>query len=383
MASLITPPALRSTRSRVDDLLFRICEKVQLSPTQQEEAKRSYNAICNWLDANDSSLQIYRPSLFPQGSIALGTTVKPTGRDEYDVDLVCQLNIDSRTVSNPVVLLDMIEQRLRAHDTYRSLVERKNRCVRINYERLFHLDILPACPDLIAGEPNLLIPDSKMQAFSHTNPKGFIQWFQEQALKVRPVRFSSMAMDSAAPLPEPQAWQQKQVLQLAVQLFKRWRDLYYAGAVELAPVSIVLTTLAGLHYDGERQILAALETIVAATLASLPRYGRLVVSNPKNAKEDLSDRWNDPTVYDAFVHGMRAFEESLRELRDSETITEATKLIKQLFGEDVTRTVFAEQLREMEPARRSESLGVTSAAILSNLSAVASTPVRANTFYGD
>ena len=383
MATLTSLPVLSTTSERIDDLLFRITEKLQLTDTQYDQATQSYGAICNWLDADDSPLRPYHPQLYPQGSVSLGTTVKPRQRDEYDVDLVCQLAIDGSLLDDPIILLDMIEQRLRENAVYEPLVERKNRCIRVNYERQFHLDILPACPDYNAGGSCLLIPDVKLDRFCKTNPKGFIAWFKSQTLKRRSMAFDEAIKGAAMPLPDPQPAHHKQILQLAVQLFKRWRDIYYSGIENVAPVSIILTTLSGKHYGGEQSIIRALASIAEGITEAIPSAGRLIVTNPANAEEDLSDRWKDPVVYEAFLHGMRAFAAGVRDLRKANSIVEATSLIKEMFGAELTKTVFSDQLRELEKPRQAEKLGVSPSLVLSGVSAVASVPVRRNTFFGD
>jgi hypothetical protein len=69
--------------------------------------------------------------------------VKPLRGEEYDVDLVCELAINFQNVSGPVVLLGMLERRMAEIEVYRARLERKKRCLRVNYENDFHLDILP------------------------------------------------------------------------------------------------------------------------------------------------------------------------------------------------------------------------------------------------
>jgi hypothetical protein len=72
--------------------------------------------------------------------------------------------------------------------------------------------------------------------------------------------------DKAAAVPEQQAVGEKRPLELVVQLIKRWRDLYYAGGnPDLAPISIVLTTLAGHAYNGEQSVSKALTSVLTAT----------------------------------------------------------------------------------------------------------------------
>src|SRR5262245_45844429 len=131
---------------QLSDLLLRICRSLQITATQHKAAEDHYNAIGSWLADPRSGLYRFRPQIYPQGSFRIGTTVKPRKRDEYDVDLVCELQADPRLFPAPVMLLNLIESRLREHGDYATRLERKNRCIRVLYARDFYLDILPGCP---------------------------------------------------------------------------------------------------------------------------------------------------------------------------------------------------------------------------------------------
>src|SRR5580698_9876815 len=73
--------------SQLIDALERICQVLELTPTQHEDASARYRAVGTWLgEANDVLLSAL--TVYPHGSIALGTTVKPHGRNEHDVDLM-------------------------------------------------------------------------------------------------------------------------------------------------------------------------------------------------------------------------------------------------------------------------------------------------------
>jgi hypothetical protein len=303
-----------SSTEILDDVLVRICNLLQLSRTQFSLAGGHYHAICDWLGHPDSVLSRFRPDLYPQGSVALGTTVKPQRGEEYDVDLVCELAIDYRSVQSPVQLLDLIEARMRKSDTYRDRLERKKRCLRVNYEHDFHLDILPACPDPEAGDTCLVIPDREEREWQASNPKGFVKWFKEKSALRLVTSRTQKAFDSAAPLPQPQTADQKNALQLTVQLLKRWRDIHYTKNLDLSPVSIVLTTLLGNHYFGEQSVSVNLADSTNAILASLPTFGRLIVMNPSHPEEELSERWKDDDAYNAFAAGMRVFRDQIQKL---------------------------------------------------------------------
>src|SRR4051812_25955451 len=77
----------------LDDLLERICFKLQLTETQQQRVRRTYGAVTDWLYDEDSPLRRYAPSLYAQGSLELDTTVKPRSGDAFDLDAVCELEI--------------------------------------------------------------------------------------------------------------------------------------------------------------------------------------------------------------------------------------------------------------------------------------------------
>ena len=62
------------------DLLWRICVGLQITPTQYETAKQHYTAVGRWLEADGSLLQTLAPSIYPQGSVLIGTTVRPQKR---------------------------------------------------------------------------------------------------------------------------------------------------------------------------------------------------------------------------------------------------------------------------------------------------------------
>lgn len=377
MATVAEPISLRTLEARVDDALERICHKLQLTATQYEAASQSYGAICNWLDDPESPLHVYHPSLYPQGSVALGTTVKPLKSDDYDVDVVCQLEIDATHVTDPIDLLDLLEERLKSNAVYDPLVERKNRCIRINYERNLHLDILPARPDPARPEPCLLVPDRDSNDWKASNPTGYIEWFKQRQKLVK----INMIFDHAAPMPTQEPATEKHVLQLAVQLIKRWRDVYYAEHPELAPISIVLTTLVARYYDGSQSLIDTLRRVAEKIMAAIPANGRLVVKNPANLDEDLSERWSDPDVYRSFADGMREFSSKVKQLQEASRLEDAARLIQIMFGEIVTKSAFSDQYRELNEIKEKGGLRINLAGGLTT--AATARPIARHTFYGD
>lgn len=376
----VAPSYTPSTSNWIDDLLIRICLWMQLTPSQRAEAERHYRAVGEWLSATESALAIWRPEIFPQGSLRIGTTVRPMSHEEYDLDLVCLLAM--RDGEDPIRVLNLVEQRLRAHGTYKTMVERKNRCIRLNFAKQFHMDILPARPDFRLGGTCVLVPDRAARAWKESNPKGYAVWFDEKG--VIPVELTRFAA-SVEPLPPPEGAEDKNPLQLSTQLLKRARDVRFFARPDLAPISIVLTTLAGQHYRGELHPLQALSSIVDRVCESIPMYGRLQVCNPANPKEDLSERWeNDRAAHDAFVGFMRELSWQLHELQRADGIAAAKKRLEKLFGADVADRVVRDQASAIERARGRHDLRVIAASgSLTSSAATVTVPVKRNTFYGD
>jgi Second Messenger Oligonucleotide or Dinucleotide Synthetase domain len=373
---------LDSRTHQINDLLRLVCGELQISPTAYDQAVARYTAVCNWLEADGSVVAVFNPTIYPQGSMRIGTTAKPFGRDEYDLDFVCEFRLVVNNLQSPLQLLKLLESRLREHEVYRSILEMKNRCVRLNYANEFHLDILPACPDFSVGDSCLFVPDRKTLSWKHSNPKGYADWFEsrcEMGLKL--LMESRRLMEKAEPIPPQEAAEEKAVLKRVVQLLKRWRDVRFQREPKLAPISMVLTTLAAQAYGGEHSVPVAmtsvLNTLVSWVASSSPR---IYVPNPANEKEDLSERWNDPAQYRAFVDGVRELHKRWNEVLATAGIQNVSNHLEQLFGEPV-KSAIKNQARSLQDLREKSSLRVTSAGLLTSAPAVG-VPVRPNTFHG-
>jgi hypothetical protein len=371
----MNPTLAPQSTSWLDDILIRICILLQLTPTQYEDAEAHYLSVAKWLGLPESPIAPLRPEIYPQGSLRIGTTVRPWLREEYDLDLVLGLALYHN--ANPIEVLNWVERRLRDHGTYAPMVERKNRCIRLNFAKQFHLDILPARPDLVLGGTHVLVPDRAAADWKESNPKGYAAWFESKGkLQVEAAKRAAVE-----PLPPPEGARDKNTLQLSVQLLKRWRDLRFAKTPDLAPISIVLTTLAGTHFAGELHPIHAIFNIVQKINNSIPGAGRLAVCNPANSHEDLSERWDkDPAAYRAFVSGMRELEAELAALQHL-GVPEASRRLEQLFGEVAPRAIRG-QAEAVEKARGNSQLGVTRTGAITTVASSGVVAVRRNTFYG-
>jgi hypothetical protein len=373
----------KSFNDQLDDLLHRIGGKLQITKTQYTEAETHYTAVSDWLAEDEALFDGADIQIYPQGSLRLGTTVKPLADQEFDLDLVCEVNQLWHPGRNPIETLNAIEHRLRDHKTYAPMVQRMNRCIRLNYSNEFHMDILPAYPTAENGA--LKVPDRELKGWKDSNPKGFADWFENECAQV------TIVFDKAAevePLPIPEAAERKPPLKRAVQLMKRYRDVYFADNPKMAPISIVLSTLAARNYGGQASVTSAMSYTLNGILDEIQnsKGSRVYVHNPSNRREDLSERWDThPERYQAFVQFIGDFRDHWVSAVQTRGLPNLSAELNSMFGEDVTSAAVKNQVAFVEKARRNGRLGVINETgrLSFSVGAAATTTVKPNTFYGE
>lgn len=360
--------------SALDEILDYACDDLQITTTNHEEAERAYKAVAAWLAAPESELRAHRPAIYPQGSFLIGTTVHPIGRNEYDLDFVCEMQGLDWTSASAVDVLKAVENRLRAHGTYQAMIEPLKRCVRLTYANKFHMDILPAAPEVPRNGTCVRVPDRKLEEWKASNPKGYAEWFHGRG-RLYATRLQEKRIE---PMPRAQNADEKTPLQRAVQLIKRARDRYYMKRPDDAPRSIVLTTLAAHAYSGSASTAQTLHEI----LDSISRGGVSEVRNPANTEEVLSEQWvKDPQSLNDFRQWISWFAERWSEAAASHGTTLSSKL-SDLFGEEPVKAAYLKQAAKIGGLRGSGSLGISRSGSLMGASVAATIPVPRNTFYG-
>lgn len=365
--------------SSIDRVLKIICQKIELTPTQYGLAEMHYQAVSQWLEQEDSPLAIYKPQIYPQGSLPTGTTNKPLFKDEYDLDFICELKICSQVIS-PLALFMLIESRISQHDTYSAKMKKGNRCITLVYEHDFHLDIVPACHVPELGWGQVRIPDRALKTWKDTNSKQYVSWFNQRS----DILSVSNRIDAASPLPKQENVEEKAALKFAVQLIKRYRSLAFKSQPDLAPASILLSTLCGMHYQGEESVAETvtglLSRINGAIVAN--QSERLQVPNPANEIfEDLGERWEKIAgSYEAFTTWIQKFLHLWQDVRTSRG-EDLGNLLEGLFGEQLARDALREDSAQINQLRNNDELKIqTKNGCLgvgtSNIS------VPRNTFYG-
>ncbi len=325
LRGLIMPNSDQS--ANIEGVFTKISDELDISEAHYEDAVAKYEAVGRWLDANDSPLHVHMPRIYAQGSFRLGTVVKPlSGKDEYDIDLVCHLEIDKKNISQEE-LRNMVGDRLKAHKDYKRMVEGGRRCWTLHYADAFHMDILPAIPDYEKMKDSIWITDKQLRAWQPSNPKGYARWFREQMKGMFAQHRQLLAGSLKANVEDVPEWKVKAPLQRAIQILKRHRDIHFEQDKDDQPVSIIITTLAGHAYAEEDNICDALVNLVDKMPNHiLVRNCEYWVPNPTNPEENFADKWNEyPARREKFLAWLakagRDFEEAL-ELGSPKRITE-------------------------------------------------------------
>lgn len=341
-------------RRDVIQILSDLVETLDVPPSKYEEAKGHYEDVGAWLDADDSPLKRYRPAIYPQGSFALGTVVRPVGEDDYDVDTVCRLSAPPPDITQQR-LKAMVGHRLKQHGKYAKMIDPADggrRCWTLRYEEgsQFHLDILPAMPDdpsifIRKGIPNaiaqlaILITDNMTWDYEvdwpKSNPAGYVLWFKEQMRFALNESKKAYAQRVQASVTSIQDYQVRTPLQQAIQLLKRHRDICCMGDDD-RPISIIITTLAAQVYQNETTLVAALTAIVPQMREALYRQKRADewwVANPVNPDENFADKWKEtPHKAEVFLGWLDAVEAEFKALLSESDFARVSEYLTEAFG---------------------------------------------------
>ena len=382
----VTTMVIQATASdQLDILVEALCIQLSLTPTQHAIGSRAYQSLGDWLSDGASSIAQFCPSVYPQGSLPLGTAVKPRHGDEFDADGVCLLTRRYEALA-PAAVYELVLARIREHALYRQKIEPLERCIRINYEGNFHLDIVPAVPG-DAFSTRIRIPSRDRMRWQSSNPKGYESWFHSRETVQR--LLGSIRAD-AEPMPAAPDPSHKPPLQRSAQLFKRRRDVYFDSAPDLAPKSILLTTLVADNYVGQRLVTDATVEILSRLAAQLPIGVPPRVDNPSNPGENLARHWaEDHGAYNAFLNFRADFQNRMAGLQNLRGLDRIAAALRELFDPDgaggfVDRAV-ASTTASFQVARMGGQIGLAprNSGLVSRATVAAATAIPRNSFFGD
>ncbi|MBC7382962.1 MAG: nucleotidyltransferase [Bacteroidia bacterium] len=357
-----------------NEILEELGNTLDISEVQFDAAVKSYKAVGTWLCDNGSLLKPYNPTIKPQGSFLLGTTIRPYDENhDMDIDLVCELSgkNDWWTQKN---LKDIVGEQLESHKTYESLLDEEGRrCWTLRYREnsekndKYHMDILPA---VIASGYSVLLEKSfsnvttngvehlaisitdteednyeterRPEYWLKSNPFGYAKWFIDRST-VDGVKLFSL---NEAIKPVPKFQKGRMPLQRVVQILKRHRDMTFKDDKE-KPISIIITTLAAYAYRKQTNVLEALVDVIDRMDLFIktkqdPYTGEYFrcVENPVNDCENFADKWRETQAKEKkFMDWLKKVKEDISNAtiqRGSQNIMES---LSKAFGEpEITKT---------------------------------------------
>lgn len=383
------------TKQMINDLFSDILKQIDISDEMFTKARNEYNALSKWIDEQSEE---YDVSIYPQGSFALGTVIRPiSNKDDYDVDLVCELaeqyNLTSEQLKKDVVKPWLVKYRRVDH------IEEKKRCWHVEYREVpnFHMDVIPC---YLASANTDDLPDKAIKITEHneekniyryipSNPKGYIDWFFSRCQVRLDAIFESYSQQNSkvkeqADIEKIKRNKIKTPLQKTIQILKRHRDIMFEKNPDDKPISIIITTLAAQLYNNEDNIVDALNSFLDGAekyINDNKRNGRYYIENPSLITENFADKWNKhPKRADIFFKWLHKAQEDF-DLGTLETFdrVQMGKHINGTFGENTCKAVYKQRAEKEVKAVGDQNLKVNPAN--GNLSKVGSVTIPLNHHY--
>ena len=333
--------------SKYENFFIEIAKSLDLNETEETTIKNSYNAVGEYLAESDA-LRPFSPKVFPQGSMRLGTVVKPLSRDDYDIDLVCELQNGVSLM--PRQVKHLVGNALKNGRYQSQLEEEHGRCWTLDYSANppYHLDILPGI-EINNERVKATIKRNGTYDWLYTNPKGFAKWFLSLSARQRLTEDNKNVEKVAS-------FNNKSPLQRAVQLIKRHRDVYYKNHPDDGPASIIITTLSGLSYKGETTIEAILRNGPIQWLSHIfYKNGKYSIKVPSLPDDDYADKWNgeDKDAPKRFFEWHRQLILDLDILFRQSSINEFLKVAKKIFTDSTIDKLSRSNVRIIDSLKES------------------------------
>ncbi len=356
------------TKDQLNEMYKTLGKNIDISDELFEDAVKEYQNLGRWLDRNTPE---YSLSVYPQGSFALGTVVKPlTEKDDYDLDLVCELYL-SYGLTARQLKVDVVKPLLLKYRRITGDIVEKRRCWHVEYEEVpnFHMDVIPAIDQITYIDITDHDEDTDAYEYIGSNPKGYVNWFFERCKKMTDSMYNTYVLNEKLHVDEADVervkrYKIKTPLQRAVQLLKRHRDIMFEDKPEeLKPVSIIITTIAGQLYENEDNIFDALDSILfkAEEYINSNKIGeQYYIENPSYPGENFADKWNEhPERASAFISWIRQarkdlINSDLKYMMRSDIATH----IKKVFGVTAGTKLFEEMAKADSAAVKNSSLRI-------------------------
>lgn len=370
----------------ITELLLGTLEQFDLPPDLQAGADVAYDDVGDWMSEHldEGSWHVYS-----QGSMRLGTVVRPFSDEEYDVDAVAEWDVEKESITQDelkrvvgTALACYVTERAGGGNFSPTGLTESRRCWTVAFSGSLQMDILPAIPDRKSPPTGIQLPDHDLFRWQFSDPIAYSNWFFGRMVEQVIEEKRALAKRAQVEVDDIPDWQVKTTLQRVVQVLKLHRNHYFGESTAFRPPSIIVTTLAAHSYrSGSRLYDAVMEAVVSMP-SFIERDGsKYLLPNPVQPRENFADIWGEDTA-----HAIMFFEwlnDLERTLEDSRATTAGLdQVVARLgsgFGEAPLRKSAQRLAESRTSARTAGRLAVTGAGALG---AVGSVKVRDHTFHG-
>lgn len=356
------------TKEAYNSLLKSTAQNIDISDEMFEAAEKTYKDLGKWIDQETPDYEI---SIYPQGSFALGTVVRPiTNADDYDLDIVCQFKsqygLTAKELKGDVVKPLLVRYKKTSRE-----IEEKKRCWHVEYDDVpnFHMDVIPAHTYGSVIRITDHNEDDDTYDYLGSNPAGYVKWFFDACAKQRNRLYEQYIKDhrtvvAQADVEDVKRRKVKTPLQRVVQILKRHRDIKFADDNSgNKPISIIITTIAGRLYEEEDNIYDALFNILSKApswIMDNRKDQQFYIENPSYKGENFADKWNThPERATAFLQWLYA---ARKDLVDGSLLQynriEMGNHLKECFGSETGKAVFNSEAETVRSAIAAGTLKV-------------------------
>ena len=344
-----------------DVLLADVAIRVQLSRTDYSKAVSRYRTVNHWIEREQSPLKDRVRLFYPQGSMAIGATIVSKLRtDEFDIDVVAQLDLPDHVL--PWEVLDLLYKAIRGEpgSRYHGMAKRRTRCVTVDYGDDMHLDVTPVLRMWGTPERQSWIFHHRPEAPKElarrlvANPHGFADWFkdntppddafaeifEERAREYE--NFLAVAKADSDPVPPQEPPFRKSKAVIVLQLLKRWRNVRYDPRQGRRPPSIMIAKLVADAANNtgslSEELLFQARHILSVFRQAHGRGFPVHIVNPVCEQDVLTDRWPESLQAQAlFIRDLEDLAHKAERLAAGCDLAEMQEIMVSLFGETPAR----------------------------------------------
>ncbi len=257
--------------------------------------------------------------LINQGSYIYGVGIKPTGKNEYDIDVGLAFNIKTDDYPDATTVRKWVLKAVQGHT---NKVRDRGPCIRVHYASGFHVDLVIYAKHTTSDQVEDLRLGKKDGSWNKSEPKKLKQYIKDAISN-----FKSTKIDGEATQ-----------LQRVVRFLKRWNDLRYEDEAEDKPTGIsllllaiekLLPTLSPTSSDSDD--LTGMINFCDKVLTAA--WNRISVKKPTAEYEDVFGKISDDGMAELKT-AFTTLKQALVAAKANSDVVAAASILRKIFGDD-------------------------------------------------